>query len=415
MSIDDRMDDDFSLDDLLLDSFDPSDEKVQEKKKEPTPPSQSDKKEPPVVLEKSFPEEPKKEEVRKEPRVQAEDALALAGRLEMWNKSCRDLFLDLRVVTFTATEEEMFLECQDKSYFSKPLYFKSDPQKPKDPKVVHAQKQFCKFVGIPHGFFMNNRPQLKMEVVRTWQSGLIADDSKGRCIARIREAEDYCSIRAMVPENYALIPNHELIGIINKSIIDPQKNDPNLLEFAMGDERDDLQLHARYLFGDKFDVCGQTMSVGFSVVASELGGSPLIVEALIHMVESKTSFVASYGAEPFMKSKYEGIQPQQIKDVFPKLIERITQELPEMISRIVAINTEVDPREECLRVNSWKGLPSKFKRSLFHELEGRAEDMATKLDFARHMSLIAKDFDFQKRLSVERAAGEYLNLMFSKT
>ena len=35
-------------------------------------------------------------------------------------------------------------------------------------------------------------------------------------------------------------------------------------------------------------------------------------------------------------------------------------------------------------------------------------------DFARHMSLIAKDFDAKNRLAVERAAGQYLNLAFSK-
>ena len=81
----------------------------------------------------------KKEEVKKDPKAMAEDALTLALRLEGWNKSCRDLFLDLRTVTFTATEEEMFIECNDKEYYSKPLYFKADPQKPKDPKIVHAQ------------------------------------------------------------------------------------------------------------------------------------------------------------------------------------------------------------------------------------------------------------------------------------
>jgi hypothetical protein len=132
------------------------------------------------------------------------------------------------------------------------------------------------------------------------------------------------------------------------------------------------------------------------------------------MVDSKTSFIASYGSESFFKSKYEGIQPQQIKDVFPKLIECINQEMPEMITRITAINGKVDPNEECAIISSWKGLPTKFKRSLYHEASKCGEDMSTKLDFARHMSLIAKDFDFLKRLIIERAAGEYLNLMFSK-
>ena len=356
----------------------------------------------------------KKEEVKKDPKAMAEDALTLALRLEGWNKSCKDLFMDLRSVTFTATEEEMFLECTDKKYYSKPLYFKSDPQKPKDPKVVQAQKQFCKMIGIPHSFFMNNRPQLKMDIVKTWQAGLGADENKGRCILRFRESPDYCVIRAMVPETYALIQNNEIIQTINNNFINVAEDNPNVIEFIYGDERDELILHARYLSGKKFQILGEDVCVGFSVIASELGASPLIVEALLQHIPSRTGYVASYGAESFLRAKYEGIQPQDIKEIFPKLIQRITQEIPDMKDRVESFKGEIDPEEECAKVSSWHGLPSKFKRSLFHEVSGCAEDMKTRWDFARHMSLIAKDFDSLKRLQIEKASGQYLNLMFEK-
>lgn len=413
MSIEFGADDiDLSMEDILGINLNDDKDIVDQSQKVVASPS--NKKEPPVILENDFPEETKKEEVKKDLKEQAEDAIALVTRLETWNKSCRDLFLDLRTVTFTATEEKMFLECQDKNYFNKPLYFKTDPQKPRDPKILNAQKQFCKYIGIPHSFFMNNRPQLKMDIVKTWQAGLGADDKKGHCIARIRESDDCCVIRALVPETYALVQNHDLIKIVNDSIINNEREKPNILEFAKGDERDDLLLHVRYLFGNNFKVCDKDMCIGFSIVASELGASSLIVEALIHMIESRTSFIASYGSESFFKSKYIGIQPQQVKDIFPQLIERINQELPEMINRLESLNKEVDSDDECLYVSSMKGLPLKFKRALFHEVSSCAEDMSTKLDFARHISLIAKDFDFMKRLSIERAAGEYLNLMFNK-
>jgi len=369
----------------------------------------------------------KKEEVKKDPKTMAEDAISLAGRLETWNGSCRDLFLDLRTITFTATDEDMFIECNDKDYYPKPLYFKTDPQKPKDPKTVQAQKQFCKQIGIPHSFFMNNRPQLKMDIVKTWQAGLGADKDKGRGIVRFRESPDYCVLRAIVPETYALIQNYEIIRTINDTFIKVDGfrtindtfikvdgSNPNVLEFAYGDERDDLTLHARYLSGQKFQILDSDVCVGFSVIASELGASPLIVEALLHHIQSRTAFIASYGAESFLTAKYEGIQPQEIKELFPKLIERITQEIPEMKARIENLRGTIDPEETCEIIASWKGLPSKFQRALFHEVSTCPDDMKTMWDFARHMSLIAKDFDSLKRLQIERAAGQYLNLMFSK-
>jgi len=359
--------------------------------------------------------EDKKIEVVKDPKVQAKEAIELAGRLQMWNKSCRDLFLDLRTISFTATDEEMFITCNDKKYFDKPLYFKVDPEKPKDPKTVHAQKQFCKFLAIPHSFFMNNRPQLRMDIFKSWQAGLGADDSKGRCIVRFRESQDYCVIRAFVPETFALTQNHEIIQTINNTFIKVDDIKPNFLELVYGDERDELILHARYLSGEKFQILGSDVCVGFSVIASEVGASPLIVEALLHHKDSKTAFIASYGAESFLKAKYEGIQPKDIKEIFPKLVERISSESSEMKSRIESLKEKIDPKEACLEISSWKGIPGKFKSALFHETTSCEKDMSTRWDFARHMSLIAKDFDSLKRLSIERAAGEYLNLMFEKS
>jgi hypothetical protein len=410
---------DVTIDDVLGDSFGTVEE-------EPAIPEEKDYLDQPPTThltakknktdEMAEPEliEDKKEEVKKDPKTMAEDAISLAGRLEMWNKSCVDKFFDLRSVTFTATDEEMFIESNDKKYYSKPLYFKADPQKPKDPKIVHAQKQFCKMIGIPHGFFVNNRPQLKMDIVKTWQAGLGADETKGRCIVRFRESQDYNVIRAFVPETFALIQNHELIQTVNSTFIKVDDPNPNVLEFAYGDDRDELTIHARYLSGQKFQILGDDVCVGFSVIASELGDSPLIVEALLHHIPSRTAFISSYGAESFLRAKYEGIQPQDIKEIFPKLIERITQESPEIKNRIESLKTEIDPNEECVEVVSWRGLPSKFKRSLFHEVSKCSDDMKTRWDFARHMSLIAKDFESLKRLAIERAAGQYLNLMFDK-
>ena len=85
-----------------------------------------------------------------------------------------------------------------------------------------------------------------------------------------------------------------------------------------------------------------------------------------------------------------------------------------MKERIESLKGEIDPEEECVKVSSWHGLPSKFKRSLFHEASKCGDDMKTRWEFARHMSLIAKDFDSLKRLQIEKASGQYLNLMFEK-
>lgn len=100
--------------------------------------------------------------------------------------------------------------------------------------------------------------------------------------------------------------------------------------------------------------------------------------------------------------------------MLPGMIERLKEEGPEMKDRIESEFRQVEPHEECIKINTWGGIPRTFKRSLFHEASAQEDDMRTSWDFARHISLIAKDFDSQKRLIIERAAGHYLNLAFGK-
>ena len=338
------------------------------------------------------------------------DIPTLHKRLQGWTKNCRDLLLDLRVMDFSADDEDMLLTAQEKAYYDRPLYFKADPQSPRDPKIILAQKQFCKFLGVPHSFFMKNRPTLKMNIVRTWQSGLNAEENKAQCIARIRETDDHSIIRAMIPVDVTPLANHELIDIIMQNV-----GDRFDVEFATGDERDDLVLHVRFLLKDEFTIGDCPVCLGFSLIASELGASPLIVEVLLHDKSSKTSYICTYGADSFFRSKYEGIQQSEVKEVFTKLLSRIHEELEEITVRVVSRSGEtIDPRAECVIFNRINGLNSKFKKAIFHEVSESEESITNPWDFARHACLIAKDYDTVKRLGIERAAGKYLNLVFGK-
>jgi hypothetical protein len=412
--LDDTSSDEIEIGDPILNTAKKTKEKPVIKEKKPEEKSVVTVSKPEEEIDDITPLKPKFEsdENDKTKNDGEETAEVLAKRLQMWNKSCRDLFVDLRMFDFNADDEEMCLISQDKEYFDRPLYFKVNPENPRDPKIQLAQKQFCKFVGVPHGFFMNNRPALRNEIVKTWQAGLDTDDKKARCIARVRESQEYCVIRALLPEANNLLQNHELMSLIDECSRESVAT--FFLEFSTGDTRDDLILHARFLSNQSFKVADTECRLGFSITASELGASPLVVDTLLHHTESKTAFIASYGSEPFFSSKYEGIQAHEIKDMLPNMIERLLNEGSDMKDRIESEFRQVEPHEECIMINTWGGIPRKFKRALFHEASAQEDDMRTSWDFARHMCLIAKDFDSQKRLRIERAAGYYLNLAFGK-
>jgi len=339
---------------------------------------------------------------------------ALKGRLFGWNENCRDLFVDLRMVDYCCTPEDSYIAFRDKNVYDRRLYFKVDPQNPRDPKVIHAERQFCKLLGIPHGFFMSNRPTLKMNIVKTWQSGLGEKDSKAHSILRIRESKDCSIIRAFIPVSKCCIPLYELIGIIVDLVTDPLT-----MEFAYGDDKDDLVFHGRFLFEKEFLIKDTPVCMGFSLVASELDASPFIIEVILHHKESKTSYVASYGGDPFFKSKCEGITASQIKDVFPQMITRVTAEAAEIKERVEKkiLDTEMtyfSPEAECAIICRAKGMSSKIRRAVYHQVTECISEIKTSWDLARNVSLVAKDYDSLKRLNIERAVGNYLNLNFGK-
>lgn len=339
----------------------------------------------------------------------------LRDRLRISHEHCRDLFVDMRTVDYIATPDDSYIEFLDKNYYDKKLYFKVDPQRPNDPKIIIAQQQFCKLLGIPYKFFAANRPSLKMNIVKTWQAGLTADESKAQSVLKIRESKDCSIIRAFIPVTKCSVPLYELIGIILNSVAIPLT-----MEFVYGDERDDLILHVRFLFNKEYIVMGSKVCVGFSLLVSELDASPFIIEIFLHDKEFETSYISMYGGDPFFRSKYDGIKADQIKDLIPKMLGRIDSEAPEMIERIEKKISDTMQggffcaETECVSLLKAKGISGKVRKAVYHQITECQDKIKTPWDIARHVGLVAKDLDSIKRLAVERAAGQYLRLTFSK-
>jgi hypothetical protein len=343
----------------------------------------------------------------------SKDISELSARLKMWHENCRDLLVDLRTVTYEISGEDSYIEFKDKSYYGSKLYFKINPQAPKDPKTIHAIKQLCKIIGIPYAFFAANRPSLKMNIVRTWQAGLAGDTKKSQNIFKIRESKGCTLTRAITPVSKSIIPLCDLIQIIKESLTIPFK-----LDCAYGDEKDDLIMHARFLFEKEYTFMGP-VCLGFSITASELGACPLSVDVLLYNTIMKTYCAATYGGGSFFESDYVGLQPSSIKDILPLMLNRFEEEIPELFSRLEKKMDDNDlpnfcAEAEALELSQAKGLTSKMKKAIYHQVSECIESIKNPWDLAMHVGLVAKDFEALKRLQIERAIGSYLNLFFSE-
>lgn len=352
---------------------------------------------------------PKKSEPVVKPDKPDTGVTDLVRRLASWTDGCRDVPVDLRLVSFVSDDGGMWLAMPDGSPIKR-LDFKRDPSNPKDAKILHAQKQFCRMLGIPHAFLVSNRPSMRESLVRTWQSGLETEDKKAKCVARIREGGSVAMIRALLPER-AVPP--KACDIV-KAAWDTFGGAVRLV-FAHGDDRDDLVLHARFVFQDKLTVDGIDLQMGFDLVFSELGAQSMTVDAIVHDPANMVSYVASYGGEPFFSSKYEGLQAKEVAEMFPSLLTRIRAEASEMATAVkTAISDGIySARQDCVHITRAKGFTSAMRKAVFHEVT-QATDIVSKMDLARHVASVAKDFDSLKALVVERAAGRYINLCFAR-
>jgi len=335
------------------------------------------------------------------------DIGALMGRLKYLEEGCEDKCTDLKTLQFDVSEGEMKLYNPFHSYF-----FKSDPKNPREPKITHAIQQFCKIQRVPYSFFAKNPEHMKKSLTGCWLPTLKPE--KSTILAKLRKTKEpsVSIIRALLPVEYTNISNVEVMECVASAMGDRYK-----IAFVIGDERDDLILHTRFISTEEFDVCGEKCSVGFSVICSELGASPLMVETLLSRTLSKASFLVTYNTESFFSFEYEKMQKKDLQNLFPPLIQHLDSSLLEIKNKIQAAQELVEKKENIydllrsLRFN--KSLNEKFHTSMFQEVE-KDDSVKTLWDFVNKMSILAKDFSVDRRLKIERAAGGLLGLTFPK-
>jgi hypothetical protein len=338
-----------------------------------------------------------------------EDLKNLVSRLKEQKKGCEEKALDMKGFKFNVSEQG---EISLVDEISTPYWFKQDPDKPKNPKVVHAMKQFCKLLGIPYSFFIKNPEAMKKNLTGCWIPTLKAE--KSIILAKLRKLPSGYTIRAILPAEFTNISNSDIM----ETLYDVVKDDFDV-EFAIGTDPDDLILHVRFISKEKFTAVGEDCKVGFSVVASELGASPILVETLLYREASKTSFIASYSGESYFKSDYEGIQSKDIKELFPRLAESLKCQLNDIKVLIQSSKEITESRDTLIELlkslKLKKGLNDKFHTKLYQEVESMIGTQVDRWMFANKVSMMAKDFDADKRVKIERVAGELIGLSFEKS
>jgi hypothetical protein len=231
----------------------------------------------------------------------------------------KDELINLAHLRFFCSDEEMFLTTTNGSNLR--YNFKMNQAEPNNPRTVHAHKQFCKYVKVPYAFFKKNRPNMRNEIVQTWQDSLQMEGKNELKIFRMRKGREHDTIRAILPDTFTCFNHYEIIDALTKETgLDLD------LEVYSGETRDEPVFHVRILVGEEFEVQGKKLRMGISILASEIGSSDLIVEAVVHSVDDGIGYLISYGGESFFRTTYSGIQPNELRDILHGIPDRIADE-----------------------------------------------------------------------------------------
>jgi hypothetical protein len=126
-----------------------------------------------------------------------------------------------------------------------------------------------------------------------------------------------------------------------------------------------------------------------------------------------------YGGDSYFKSDYKGLQSNSLKEMLPLMLSRLENETPEILSRLDQkqrryTNSIFCAESDAMEICTAKGLTSKIKKAIYHQVSECIDEILTPWDLATHVGLVAKDFDAITRIKIEKAIGIYLNLFFSE-
>jgi len=324
-------------------------------------------------------------------------------------EQCKQLPIDLSLMEFFADDDGTMMlrrpSDQDALY-----YFKADLSSGRDPLVAHAQKQFCRVVGVPHSYFRKNRPAMRNRMVRGWQQSLETDSPSAVRLLKYRKSSECNVVRALVGRDHTDLRNHQVVESVMGT-----PDIPVDLHLVSGEDMDSLVFHFRVLVGDPFEIEGDRVRMGAAFTCSELGASEFIVDSYVHHLESDVSFFGTYGSAPYFVSRYESIREDELRNTLPSFIKSIAEQYSTYKETIEALDGFQGVQESCRIVGGNKKCSPALRRAIYQEASEYSEDMRSFWDFARHVSLVGHDLDTQKRIKAELVAGTFLNLVFERT
>jgi hypothetical protein len=265
-------------------------------------------------------------------------------------------------------------------------------------------RQMCSKIGVSSDYIDkcidSGRLELAEDNVNSWL------DDFGKNLL-IREYKD--NIRGVVSDQFSMFDTPEIIQVLGNCT----PNDYKVSGYYLTPER----FHARIIQKNPFEVAGRPIYAGFQTDSSDVGRSTLIVQFFIHEQICTNGAVITRDGGILYRQIHKGVKPNEFyhdlvasMNTLPILVAN-AEELIKVASKDTRSYQVAGFDEEELREFAEK---VKFRTKLSDEAMGKVIELMThKYDQSRwglvsSITEVAQEFTLEKRLELERSAGDML-------
>ena len=267
----------------------------------------------------------------------------------------------------------------------------------------HAFSQLCGKIGVPVGYIAkclkNREVDLAMDNVNTWLQNF---DSK----LFVRFYKD--NIRGVLSPKYSCFDSHEILESVEQVI---PMDDYTIKGYLLNEER----LHIRLVSKNQMPI-GEDLFHGITIDSSDVGRSSLNINFFIYKQVCSNGLIVPKKFGSLYNQRHIGIKPENIKDNVKESLDLIEPLIAKVIgciqdrSSITLSNyfNEVEDINNLISdVKKWTELSKEGSEKVV-ELLRNGTYPRNQWGLINSITHIAQDYTLEKRLQLERIAGNML-------
>lgn len=273
------------------------------------------------------------------------------------------------------------------------------------PVSRYALGQLASKTGVPARYLekcvLSGRIDLAQDNVNSWLEDFNKD-------LFIREYNG--GVRGILSSKYSVCDSHDILGVVNDAV--------DLSRYKIkGSYLNEERLHVRLISKDMLPIDGEDLFAGLFIDSSDVGRNILTVKFGIYKQVCTNGLVIARAGGTLFEQKHIGITAEEFHDGLVKSLQNVdllTENAVEWVRRAQhrenhwssASEYEDDINEFVAYIKNKTNLSEESSRKVIELMNTKYED--TRWGLINSITEVAQDFTLERRLELERIAGNLL-------